>query len=222
MPYKYELHCHTGEVSMCADAPAAQTVERYKKAGYDGIVITDHFSDFTFSPAEYFNIKKAADRYIKGYKEALSAAGEDFTVLLGMEIRFILTPNDYLVYGMTEEFIRNSGHLLFSNLKSLSQKVKENGMLLVQAHPFRGYVMRGNPKYLDGVEVFNGKYKKEDENEKSRLWAEKNNLKIVTSGSDYHHPNSKITGGIETDEKIKTNDDLLRILRSGKYRLITE
>lgn len=222
MPFKYELHCHTGEVSTCADAPAAQTVEKYKKAGYDGIVITDHFSGLTFPPSEYFNIKKAADRYLKGYKEALAAAGENFTVLLGMEIRFLCTPNDYLIYGMTEDFVRNSGHLLLSNLKSLYKKVRANKMLLVQAHPFRGYVMRANPRYLDGVEVFNGKYKDPEENEKSLLWAKEKNLSIMTSGSDYHHPDSKINGGIETDEKIKTNEDLLRILRSGKFRLIRE
>lgn len=113
MPFKYELHCHTGEVSTCADAPVKETIERYKKAGYNGIVITDHFSGLTFPPTEYLDINKSADRYLKGYKEALSMADDDFTVLLGMEIRFLFTPNDYLIYGMTEDFIRSSGRLLF-------------------------------------------------------------------------------------------------------------
>lgn len=222
MPYKYELHCHTGEVSTCADAPAAETVEKYKNAGYSGIVITDHFSGLTFQPYDYFNIKKNAEHYLKGYKAALAAAGKDFTVLLGMEIRFLFTTNDYLVYGATEDFVKNSGNFLFGNLKTLYNKVKSNGMLLVQAHPFRGYVRRANPKYLDGVEVYNGKSKNPQENENSLLWARGEGLSLLTSGSDYHHPNSKISGGIETDEKIKTNSDLLRILRSGEYRLITE
>ena len=117
MSYKYELHCHTGEVSTCADAPAAQIVERYKKAGYDGIVITDHFSGMTFSPFNYFNPQKNAEHYLKGYREALKAAGDDFTVLLGMEIRFFLTRNDYLVYGVTEDFLRLNGDLMAKNLK---------------------------------------------------------------------------------------------------------
>ncbi len=222
MSYKYELHCHTGEVSTCADAPAAQTVEKYKNAGYDGIVITDHFSGLTFSPGSYFNHKKNAEHYLKGFKAALDAAGEGFTVLLGMEIRFLLTPNDYLVYGIDEDFVFNSGNFLFDNQKKLFRKVKSAGALLVQAHPFRGYVTRGNPRYLDGVEVHNGKTKNQAENDKSLLWAKKKSLNILTSGSDYHHPDSRISGGIETDEKIKTNSELLRILRSGEYRLIKE
>lgn len=222
MSYKYELHCHTGEVSTCADAPAAETVERYKKAGYDGIVITDHFSGLTFPPLNYFNHSQNAEHYLKGYREALRAAGEDFTILLGMEIRFLLTPNDYLVYGVTEEFVKNAGNFLFMNQKRLYSSVKEAGFLLVQAHPFRGYVSRGKSRYLDGVEGFNGKTKDPEEDNKALLWAKKNKLRIITSGSDYHHPDSRIAGGIETEEKIKTNSDLLRILRSGEYSLIKE
>ncbi len=221
MSYKYELHCHTGEVSACADAPAAQSVERYKKAGYDGLVITDHFSGLTFPPYNYFNYKNNAELYLKGYKAAFEAAADsDFTVLLGMEIRFLFNPNDYLVYGIDEDFIRNSGNFLFDNLKKLYSKVKSAGGILVQAHPFRGYIYRGNPKYLDGAEVFNGKTKNPEEDEKALLWARKNDLKVITSGSDYHHPNSLIAGGIETEEKIKSNSDLVRILRSGAYKLI--
>ena len=42
MNYKYELHCHTKEVSRCGAVPAAEIVKMYKENGYDGIVITDH------------------------------------------------------------------------------------------------------------------------------------------------------------------------------------
>ena len=139
-----------------------------------------------------------------------------------MEIRFLFTPNDYLVYGVTEDFVKNSGNFLFDNQKTLYDKVKSAGALLVQAHPFRGYVRRADPHLLNGVEVFNGKTKNPVENEKSLMWAKREDLSIFTSGSDYHHPNSKISGGIETEEKIKTNNDLLRILRSGEYTLIKE
>ncbi len=221
MSYKYELHCHTGEVSACATALAKKTVERYKKAGYDGIVITDHFSGLTFSPFSYFKHSQNAERYLKGYREALKAAGDDFTVLLGMEIRFLFTPNDYLVYGIDEDFVRNTGNFLFDNQQKLYEKVHSAGGILVQAHPFRGYVKRADPRYLDGVEVFNGKTKNPVENDSSLMWAKSEGLDIHTSGSDYHHPVSKILGGIETNEKIRNNDDLLRVLRSGEYKIIT-
>lgn len=220
MTYKYELHCHSGEVSTCADAPAAQTVERYKKAGYSGIVFTDHYSGLTFPPYNYFNPQKNAGHYLKGYRAALEAAGDDFTVLLGMEIRFLLTVNDYLVYGIDEDFVRNAGNFLFDNPQKLYQKVHSAGGIVVQAHPFRKHVKRGDSRYLDGVEVFNGKTKNPAENESSLMWARGEGLSIHTSGSDYHHPDSKIAGGIETEEKIRNNADLIRILRSGEYKLI--
>ena len=220
MYYKYELHCHTGEVSSCADAPAEQTVKRYKELGYSGIVITDHFSPLTFPASKLFCPQRAADYYLSGYRAALGAAGDNFTVLLGMEIRFFATPNDYLVYGMTEDFIKNSKNLLFSSLKKLHNMLDNKSMLLVQAHPFRGYVRRANPEYLDGAEVFNGKSKNDEENQNALQWAESNGFKILTSGSDYHHLSNKINGGIETDEKIKTNQDLIRVLKSGNYNLI--
>ena len=89
----------------------------------------------------------------------------------------------------------------------------------MQAHPYRKFITRANPKYLDGVEVFNAKSTKE-ENDNALKWAEDNNIKIKTSGSDCHRKTGVALGGIITTEPIKTNDDLVRILKSGDYRLI--
>ena len=46
--YQYELHTHTAEVSRCAASAAADTVALYREHGYDGLVITDHYSPMTF------------------------------------------------------------------------------------------------------------------------------------------------------------------------------
>ena len=45
-------------------------------------------------------------------------------------------------------------------------------------------------------------------------------MKIKTSGSDCHRKTGVALGGIITTEPIKTNDDLVRILKSGDYKLI--
>ena len=97
--------------------------------------------------------------------------------------------------------------------------LRERGCLFLQAHPFRKLITRANPEYLDGVEVFNGKATKEA-NELSEKWANEINAKIKTSGSDCHRKTGVALGGIITTEPIKTNDDLVRILKSGEYRLI--
>ena len=117
MKYKYELHCHTAETSECAAISAADAVEFYKSIGYSGMVITDHYSFLTFGTQSSFERQIDVDKYLRGYHNALEAAGDDFTVLLGMEIRYFMTTNDYLVYGIDEDFIRNNGNMLFKGEK---------------------------------------------------------------------------------------------------------
>lgn len=41
--YKYDLHVHTSSVSPCAHVAAEEVVKLYQQAGYQGVVITDHF-----------------------------------------------------------------------------------------------------------------------------------------------------------------------------------
>ena len=43
MLYKYETHLHTCEASACGISRGAEYISVYKKLGYDGIFVTDHF-----------------------------------------------------------------------------------------------------------------------------------------------------------------------------------
>jgi len=216
---KYELHSHTAETSQCANITAQELVEKYKELGYSGIVITNHYSDFTFSLKEMFNKKLRSEHYLAGYREAKKYETEDFSVFLGIELRFFLNGNDYLIFGVTEELVEKMPFLLPMYLKRTSKFFKKNGCILIQAHPFRPYIYRANPKYLDGVEIINGKSSKE-ENKKALKWAEKKSLKIRTAGSDCHRESGAGISGIITNEPIKTNDDLLRILKNGEFEII--
>lgn len=216
--FKYELHCHTSDVSLCAASSAEEAVRFYKDRGYDGIVITDHYSPQTFL-LRSFVPHKHTERYLKGYLRAKEAAGEDFTVLLGCEVRFFFTIDDFLIYGITEDFLKSNGNLMLLYLKRLYKKCRAN-LLLLEAHPFRELRFRHNPKYLNGCEVFNGKDKGKAANRKAKKWASDNNFSVTTSGGDFHDKNNTNPGGIITKEPIKTNDDLLRILKSGEYTLI--
>lgn len=219
MSYKYELHCHTSDVSRCASTSAADAVKLYADAGYDGIVITDHYSPQTFVGAEAFVPQNYVEKYTRGYKNALDAAPEGFTVLLGMELRYFFTANDYLAYGVTEQFLRDNGNLMALYPRRFYKLAHENGLLVVQAHPFRGYIYRANPKYLDGCEVCNGKDSKE-ENDKAMKWFGDNNMEIMTGGSDFHHATNRALSGIITERRIETNDDLLEVLRNREFELI--
>ncbi len=219
MEYKYEIHCHTKEVSRCGQLPVEELIKKYKEAGYSGIVLTDHYSPMTFDIPDFFSKKKAIDHYLRAWRIAKNYNDENFTVLLGMELRFYATVNDYIIYGITEEMLYELPFLLPVYIKRASKLLRERGCLFLQAHPFRKLITRANPKYLDGVEIFNGKADKEA-NQNSEKWAEEINASVRTSGSDCHRESGIGIGGIITTEKIKNNDDLIRILKSGNYKLI--
>ncbi len=219
MEYKYELHCHTKEVSLCGKVPVKEIIRMYKEHGYNGIVLTDHYSPMTFPMTKVLCPQKHTDFYTKGYHEALKYADDDFTILLGMELRYYATANDFLVYGITEDFLRNNGNLMAKYPKRFYRLAKKNGLIVVQAHPFRDWMVRINPKYLDGAEVHNGKTN-DGQNLMALKWAEKNHMQVLISGSDFHRPQHIAKGGIITDTQIKTNDDLLKVLRSGNFKRI--
>ena len=122
MEYKYELHCHTGAVSRCGRVEPEKIVEMYVEAGYNGIVVTDHYSPMTFPIHRLACPQKAADFYLSGYRRMKAAAPAGFTVLLGMELRHYWTANDYLIYGVTEAFIKNAGNLMNEDQSSVRAK----------------------------------------------------------------------------------------------------
>ena len=71
-----------------------------------------------------------------------------------------------------------------------------------------------------GVEIYNGHVKHPTfRNRMAAAWAEHYDL-IPTSGSDLHTEDMMISGGIETDEPIKTNEQLLAVLRSRSYNIL--
>lgn len=219
MEYKYETHCHTANVSRCGKFKIEELIAKYKEAGYSGIVLTDHYSPMTFDFPDFFSKKRAIDHYLRAYREAKKYSTDDFTVLLGMELRFYATVNDYLVYGITEEMLYELPFLLPLQLKRASKLLRERGCVIVQAHPFREFITRANPKFIDGVEIHNGKTSKEL-NSKAEEWANSINAQIKLGGSDCHRESSFAKSGIITKEPIKTNDDLLRIIKSGDFEII--
>jgi len=214
--YKYELHCHTAETSSCGRVNGAQIVEIYKSKGYDGVVITDHYSSLTYPG---FKMLKAGNRHLDGYNAVKEAAGDDFTVLLGMEYRGFASLIDYLIYGVTEEFVKKSGNMLFKYIRRVSKLAHKNGMLVVAAHPYRMDPFHPKAKYIDGAEIVNGKESK-DSNKSAAKWAKKHDIEILTTGSDFHRTTQDNFKGILTDEPIKTNDDLIRILKAGEFEVI--
>ncbi len=223
MKYKTELHLHTKEVSDCGTVSAFDSADLYAAAGYSTVLVTDHMSKFTFSGKKYDRAggswEEKCDYYMRGYHTMLEAAAGRFNVLFGMELRSNTDDNDYLIYGMTEEFMRACPEMMDMPLKELIPQLHEAGMLFFQAHPFRNGMRIKKPDLLDGIEVYNGHPEQESRNDIAELWADKFNL-LRSSGSDFHHDHHHPRAGIETDFPILTNEQLVQTLRSGNFTLI--
>jgi len=213
-----EMHLHTAEVSLCARVPAKEIPRAYAAHGYRCIVVTNHWNEYTLSQFPG-SIKQKNEKWLEGYK-TVRDEGEKFgiKVLLGMEITLPAGPEDFLIYGMTEEFLREYPRLYSESLATVYKTVDATQMLLIQAHPFRPYLHVANPRYLHGVEVHNGNERHENNNEQALAFAQKHKL-LQTSGSDFHLHEDVNRGGIRLPSEIGNSTQLAAFLRKGTHQL---
>lgn len=214
--FKIDMHVHTAEVSPCGKVAAAEVVRLYKEAGYDGIVITDHYYDGFFEEFQGLPWEEQIEHYLAGYREALRVGRRiGLQVILGMELRFTENANDYLVYGIDEDFLRSLPRLFEYNLTQLQHFKKDQDILIYQAHPFRRGIVAADPLLLDGIEVFNGNPRHDSRNDLAHQYALQNNLKMI-SGSDFHQKEDLARGGIGIPEKAATPAELVNILKQDR------
>ena len=199
--------------------------------GYSTIVLTNHFSRKTFGEG---NIKKLGnipsfadaswdekiDHFMSGYHKLKGAAEGRLNIIFSAEMSFKGTNGHFLLYGVTEKFLRDHPNMIYEDPKEFSHVLRDNGVYLVQAHPFRDSNIIMKPSYLDGIEVYNGG-PKDYRGDIAVAWAEKFKL-TQTSGSDFHHCKRPPNGGIATSFPITTIEELIETLKSGNYKIIRD
>ena len=226
---KIETHLHTAECDIYAHVSARDAVRMYKDAGYDCIVVTDHYFSLFF---DWFrdelcgmSHKEIIHRWLRGYFCAREE-GERIgvTVLPGAEVRFDGHINDYLVYGVDEDFFLHAP--LLNTLGNVSELINilPDGACVVQAHPFReaGYIdhIRLFPRGVEGVEVLNAD-RTDFENRMANIYAEEYGH-LKTAGSDNHWASgAKRLAGLECEEAIEDVADFIKKLREGKMKIFT-
>lgn len=214
------MHMHTSEVSPCAKRRAFEGIKDYKEAGYDGVVITDHFNDYVL---ESFNgsDRERVERYLEGYHKAQEAGDTlGIKVLFGIETCLKGSQDDFLIYGATPEFLYEYPKLYEMSLEKLYESVHQAGGLVIQAHPFRGYCQVRDPKFLDGIEVFNGNPRHDSRNDSAVEFVARHSNLIQTSGSDYHEAEDVAKGGMEFKMNICSEQSLKKALVLGEYHLL--
>lgn len=221
--YKYDLHVHTKESSACGRIAGRKLVDLYREAGYDGIVITDHFYPPFFAKLGSRPWEEKVDRYLAGYRAAAARGREiGLVVLFGLELKFAGgDPNDYLVYGVDEGFLKENSWILERGLEQFHQACRESGFLVYQAHPFRPELEVADPGRLDGVETYNGNRRHDSRNHLAQRFARENGLRAI-SGSDCHQREDLGRGGVELGERVESMTQLVRLLMEGRVEgLIT-
>lgn len=211
--FKIDIHVHTSNASCCAKVRGSELVHLYKDYGYHGVVITEHLARDYSAPSSNATWTERIEHFLSGYREACEEGkGIGFAVMLGMELRFTGDPNDYLVYGFDEAFLEENESIYEMSLASFREFVKDQDILIYQAHPFRPGMVKVNPLLLDGIEVFNGNPRQNSQNDLAYEYAKSHDLPMI-SGSDFHQIEDLGMGGMVLPEQVTTSQELVRLLR---------
>ncbi len=218
-PIRIEMHAHTFPVSPCSEVTPADLAEIYSKRDYDAIVLTNHYS---LDLCGEMDKEAVVDMHISTYEELKKECEKyGMSVILGTEVRFTENHNDYLIYGVDREILSTVYDYFDKGLEAYRTEIKLEKSVFLQAHPFRDGMVRANPALLDGVEVFNMHPHHNSRVGLASKFAEENGLKIITSGSDFHHPNINHEGvsALRTRTMPKDSFELAEILKGGDYLL---
>lgn len=221
--YKYETHLHTAPVSKCSRATVRESLEFYKKIGYDGVFITNHFIDGNINVDRALPYSERIRFYFSDYKEALKLSEEiGISVFCGVEMSYGGT--DFLVYGLSEEWYLSHPEIEGMKKSQLLNILREEGALVIQAHPFReaAYIdhIRLFPRHVHGVEVVNAS-RNAFENSMAEYYAENYGL-IKFAGSDNHSAGRvKNLGGMESPHRINNVEEFISGVLSGEIKYFT-
>lgn len=223
--YQFEMHSHTKWASACGYSAPEEMAAAYYKAGYAGMVITDHFLKGNTAIDRSLPWAEKMQGYWRAYEAAKAwAEGKGFTVLFGIE-HYYGEGKEVLTYGIDLDFLLAHPDLHEYPLADYCAAVHEAGGFLSHAHPFRraAYIKDGVPPQvqdMDAVEVFNF-YNEEEENRLAAQLAQKTGL-LTTSGGDEHICTGGAFGkaGVMFPQPPQDNRQLVEMLRGGDYKLM--
>lgn len=214
--FKYETHLHTSEASACALSSGAEMVRAHYKAGYSGMIVTDHFFNGNTSIPAGLPWEERVDLFCKGYENAFEEAkGIDFDVFFGWE--YGDNGADFLTYGLGREFLLANPDILSWPIERYLGTVRRHGGFVSQAHPFREawYIksIRIFPEHVDAVEVCNASHTNPRFDELALELAEKHSL-YRTSGSDTHSAGNLSGGGMQFGHRLDSIDEFIKAVKA--------
>ncbi len=220
-PYLYETHCHCSESSACGKNTAVEMAAAHKRAGYTGMILTNHNWGGNTAVSRELSWSSFLDAFFAPYFEAKRWGDEnDFQVFPGYEAGYDGT--EFLIYGVDTGWMYDHPELREATVAEQFDIIHSGGGVVVHAHPFRKafYIkeIRLFPEYIDGVEAVNATHSSPyagepalEYNERALEYAQKLGV-FITGGSDTHSVNL-LDGGMAFSEKLRdVNDFTARLL----------
>ena len=220
MPYLYETHLHTCQGSACARSTGAEHARFYKRIGFTGIIITDHFFGGNTTVPRNMPWKERINRFCSGYEDAYAEGQRiGLDVFFGWEQYF--EDDEYLIYGLDKAWLLDHPEVEHWTRREQFEQVRRYGGCVVQAHPFRerDYIrhVRLGHLYYDGVEAANAA-NTQYADAAAYCYAKAHGLPM-TAGSDNHYShggldvNNRIMG-IALDQRMESIGDLVQMIRN--------
>ena len=221
--FYYELHSHTNAASLCSIVEPEEYIRFYIDKGYSGMVVTDHFYHGNTSVNRRLPWDMFIDEYCEGYNRAKREGDKHgFVVLFGFEQKFCDGNDEYIVLGISPEWLKNHSEIRDMKRTEFFETIKKAGGFVIQAHPFRErfYIsdIRLSLDYVDAIEVLN----LGDTDEQSRRSYEyaKNLGLPMTGGTDIHSiENRDEVGGLAFEKKVNTIEEFIEEIKSGRAHI---
>lgn len=218
---KVEMHCHT-DGSSCADYNIKDIVNEYVKAGFGGLVVTNHYAYREYVRQGFSNPSEYAKAFLSWIDDAEKAGKEkNLKIFFGMEVRLTYNNTEYMLYGFDKDFVLNNDEIYSLTQEQLFDLANRHNIFMYQTHPFRDNVNVGDPRFMHGAECFNGHYHHNNNNAISKEFCEKNNL-VKTFGTDFHHDDQPITTAILVPNEISDNIELTKYIRSNELQTVID
>ena len=220
--FYYELHSHTNAASLCSIVEPEDYIQFYIDKGFSGMVVTDHFYHGNTSINRRLSWEDFIDEYCQGYYRAKKEGDKrGFTVLFGFEQKFCDGTDEYIVLGISPEWLKAHPEIRDMDRVSFFKTIKNANGYVIQAHPFREryYVsdIRLSLNYVDAIEVLN---LGDDDEHSRRSYEYAKNLNLpMTAGTDIHAINREDVAGVGLEKEIFTVEELIEEIKNRRTQI---
>jgi len=214
-----ETHCHSNEISACAVVTAAELLAHARAAGFQGIALTNHYSEYNI----FTHFKEEPRVFCERFIRTLDAAkweGErrGMRVFSACEVSLNRYEwRDIILAGDVAPFLRACPEPYRLTQAELFARASAFGLFAYHAHPFRAVAPETpEARYLHGIEVYNA-HTHAAGNAAARKFARAAGLTGLY-GTDYHGWYDGTCAGIYIPDRVKTDADYAAFLHKGRFK----